>query len=159
MLDVVYISVGWVLLAIGVVGCVMPLLPGPMVAYTSLLVAKACGDHSVPSCRVLIVVALITLLVTVLDYVVPAIGAKKFRCSRLGTVGCVVGTVVGLFFLPLGVVVGPFFGALIGESASGKNLMQASIGALGAFVGFLLGVFIKLMCCGYVAYCFYNAVK
>ena len=101
---------------------------------------------------------LITITVTVLDYVVPAIGAKRFNCSRLGTIGCVIGTVVGLFFLPFGVIVGPFFGALIGESVSGKNLGQASVGAIGALVGFLFGVIIKLACCGYIAYCFYNAV-
>ena len=158
-MNTVYICLGWLLIAIGVIGCVMPILPGPLIAYVALFTAKACGDHSVPSFSVLLVAALVTGIVTLLDYIVPALGAKKFHCSRLGIIGSAVGTLVGLFFLPFGVVVGPFFGALIGESASGKNLGQASFGALGAFLGFMFGVVIKLMCCGYIAYCFYCAIK
>ena len=159
MTDAVYMCVGWLLIAIGICGCVIPLIPGPPIAFVALLVAKALGDHILPSRVTLLLAATITIVVTVLDYVVPAIGARRFNCSRLGTIGCVVGTIVGLFFLPFGVIVGPFFGALIGESVSGKNLGQASLGAIGALVGFLFGVIIKLACCGYIAYCFYNAVK
>lgn len=157
--DTVYMCIGWLLIAVGICGCVIPLIPGPPIAYVALLVAKAIGDHAVPSHTTLLFAAAVTIVVTVLDYVVPAIGAKRFDCSRLGTIGCVVGTVAGLFFLPFGVIVGPFFGALIGESVSGKNLGQASFGAFGALVGFLFGVIIKLACCGYIAYCFHSAVK
>ena len=159
MTDAVYMCVGWLLIAIGICGCVIPLIPGPPIAFIALLFAKIIGDHILPSRATLLLAAAITIVVTVLDYVVPAIGARRFNCSRLGTIGCVIGTLVGLFFLPLGVIVGPFFGALIGESVSGKNLGQASFGAIGALVGFLFGVIIKLACCGYIAYCFYNAVK
>lgn len=159
MTDAVYMCVGWLLIAIGICGCVIPLIPGPPIAFIALLFAKIIGDHILPSRATLLLAAAITIVVTVLDYVVPAIGARRFNCSRLGTIGCVVGIIVGLFFLPFGVIVGPFFGALIGESVSGKNLGQASFGAIGALVGFLFGVIIKLACCGYIAYCFYNAVK
>ena len=157
--DVIYICIGWLLIAIGICGCIIPLIPGPPIAFTALLLAKVLGNHTLPSHTTLLLAAVITIGVTVLDYVVPAIGTKRFNCSRLGTIGCVIGTVVGFFFLPFGVIVGPFFGALIGESVSGKNLRQASFGAIGALVGFLFGVIIKLACCGYIAYCFYNAVK
>lgn len=158
-MDMFYVCLGWLLIAIGIIGCVVPMIPGPLISFVALFAAKAYGDHAVPSVSVLFVAALVTVIVTVLDYIVPALGAKKFNCSRLGIIGSVVGTVVGLFFLPFGVVVGPFFGALIGESVSGKNLGQASIGAIGAFLGFMFGVVIKLMCCGYIAYCFYEAIK
>lgn len=137
MTDAVYMCVGWLLIAIGICGCVIPLIPGPPIAFIALLFAKIIGDHILPSRATLLLAAAITIVVTVLDYVVPAIGARRFNCSRLGTIGCVVGTIVGLFFLPFGVIVGPFFGALIGESVSGKNLGQASFGAIGALVGFL----------------------
>lgn len=120
MTDAVYMCVGWLLIAIGICGCVIPLIPGPPIAFIALLFAKIIGDHILPSRATLLLAAAITIVVTVLDYVVPAIGARRFNCSRLGTIGCVIGTLVGLFFLPLGVIVGPFFGALIGESVSGK---------------------------------------
>ena len=147
------------MIAIGICGCIIPLIPGPPIAFAALLLAKVLGNHTLPSHTTLLLAAVITIGVTVLDYVVPAIGAKRFNCSRLGTIGCVIGTIVGFFFLPFGIIVGPFFGALIGESVSGKNLGQASFGAIGALVGFLFGVIIKLACCGYIAYCFYNAAK
>lgn len=159
MTDITCVCIGWLLIGIGVCGCVIPLIPGPPIAFTSLLVAKVIGNHAAPSYTTLLVALVITISAIVLDYIVPALGAKKFHCTKFGTIGCFVGTVVGLFFFPYGIVVGPFFGALIGESVSGKNLGQASFGATGALVGFLFGVVIKLACCGYIAYCFYQAVK
>lgn len=158
MADIAYLSLGWVLIAAGVVGCVVPLIPGPPIAFLALLVVRAMGDHTAPSSSLLVTAGVVTLVVTVLDYVVPAAGAKKFHCSRLGTAGCLVGTVVGLFFMPFGVIAGPFLGALVGELAARKQLDQALIGALGALLGFIFGVFLKLACCGYIACCFWQAV-
>ena len=151
------ICAGWALLVIGFLGCFIPMLPGPPIAYCALLLAVATGDHTAPPLSVLIGTALLTIVITVLDYVVPAWGAAKFNCSRLGTIGCFIGTVVGLFFLPIGVVAGPFFGALIGETSSGKNLGAALVGALGALIGFLAGVVMKVVCCGVLAYYFWLA--
>ena len=160
-----YICIGWLLVAIGMCGCVIPLIPG---AADCLLLTARCESawrswnilrHVVPSNATLLLTAGITIVVTVLDYIVPVIGAKRFKCSRLGTIGCTVGTVIGLFYFPFGVVAGPILGALIGESVSGKNLAQASLGAIGSFVGFLFGVIMKLSCCAYIAYCFYQTVK
>ncbi len=159
MEGLIYLCIGWLLIAIGICGCIIPILPGPPIAFAALLVARLFGDHTEPSTATLLLAAAITVGVTVLDYIVPILGAKQFNCSKSGTIGCVIGTFVGLFFLPFGVVAGPFFGALIGEAAAGKNLAQASFGAMGALVGFLFGVLIKLACCGYIAYCYYRVVS
>ena len=156
-MDFFLICTGWVLLAIGLLGCFIPLLPGPPIAYCALLLALAIGDHTAPSWPVLIEMALLTGVITVLDYVVPAWGAAKFNSSKLGTVGCFIGTIVGLFFLPIGVIAGPFFGALIGETSSGKNLGAALVSAIGALIGFLVGVVMKVVCCGVLAYYFFRA--
>lgn len=156
-LELFLICAGWVTLVVGFLGCFIPMLPGPPIAYCALLLAVATGDHTAPSVLVLMGMALLTTVVTVLDYVVPAWGAAKFNCSRLGTVGCFIGTIVGLFFLPVGVIVGPFFGALIGETSSGKNLGAALVGAIGALIGFLVGVVMKVACCGAIAYYFWVA--
>ena len=137
-MDIVYEWIGWILIAIGAVGCFLPVLPGPPIAYAALFLALARGggrlDHA-----------------AVLDQ-------KKFNCSRVGMLGCFIGTIVGLFFLPLGVVLGPFLGALAGELLSGKPFGRSLKGAFGAFLGYLCGVALKVACCGFIAYQFWTAV-
>ena len=75
------------------------------------------------------------------------IGAKKFDCSRAGTWGCFIGTIVGVFFFPIGLVAGPFGGAFIGELISGKTARAALRGGIGALLGFLAGTALKIIVC------------
>ena len=157
-MDLVCIGCGWLLLAVGLCGCFVPVIPGPAVAYSSLFVALLVGDHSSPTVTGLVVAGAVTAVVTVLDYIVPAWGAAKFHCSRGGTVGCFIGTLVGLFFMPVGILAGPFLGALAGELIAGKRVGSSLFGAFGALVGFLTGVLLKVACCGFLGYCFYSAV-
>lgn len=157
-MDYVIIWSGWVLIATGFIGCFLPILPGPPIACAALFLALARGDHSSPTMTCLIAASAVTAIVTVLDFVVPAMGAKKYDCSRAGSVGCFVGTVIGLFFLPLGVVAGPFLGAFAGELLVGKPVDKSLKCACGALIGFLCGIFLKLACCAYLAYCFWSAI-
>lgn len=158
MTDTVCVCCGWALLAVGLIGCLVPMIPGPPIAYCALFVALAVGDHSAPTWTCLAVAGVITVAVTVVDCLVPSWGAAKFKCSRSGRAGCLVGTIVGLFFLPAGVVAGPFLGALVGELAVGRRFGQSLYGAFGALVGFLVGVLLKVLSCGILAYWFYRAV-
>lgn len=157
-LDNVFIWLGWLLIAAGFVGCFLPVLPGPPIAYAALFLALARSDHSAPSITCLIAAGAVTAVVTILDFVVPTMGAKKFDCSRAGSTGCFIGTVAGLFFLPLGLIAGPFLGALIGELISGKPLDGALKGAFGALLGFVCGIFLKIACCAFLAWCFWQAI-
>ena len=158
IVSIVCIGLGVLLIAIGFIGCVVPVLPGPSLAYCSLLLVRFGCAADVPSTWCLVLTGALTVAVTVLDYVVPALGARAFRCSRQGIAGCMLGTVVGLFFLPLGVMVGPFLGALVGELIGGKRLGSGLLGATGAFLGFVFGALLKLVCCGTIAYCFCQTV-
>ena len=133
------------LLLIGFVGCVVPVLPGPIIGYCGLL--ALIPTEKCPSTPVLVTMGLLVAAVTIADYVVPAIGAKKFNCSRWGTVGCFVGTIVGLFFVPIGILLGPFLGAFLGELIAMKPIGAALKGGAGAFLGFLSGVFLKILAC------------
>lgn len=83
-MDIVYICIGWALLAIGLIGCFVPMIPGPPIAYCALLVASAVGDHTAPAWPCLVIAGVITAVVTVIDYVIPSWGAAKFHCSRGG---------------------------------------------------------------------------
>ena len=133
------------LLLIGFVGCVVPVLPGPIIGYCGLL--ALIPTEKCPSTLVLVTMGLVVAAVTIADYVVPAIGAKKFNCSRWGTVGCFIGTIVGLFFVPIGILLGSFLGAFLGELIEMKPIGAALKGGVGAFLGFLSGVLLKILAC------------
>ena len=133
------------LLLIGFVGCVVPVLPGPIIGYCGLL--ALIPTEKCPSTLMLVTMGLVVAAVTIADYVVPAIGAKKFNCSRWGPAGCFAGPIVGIFFVPIGILIGPFLGAFLGELIAMKPIGAALKGGLGAFLGFLSGVFLKVLAC------------
>ena len=93
----------------------------------------------------------------VLDYVIPMLGTKYAGGTKWGNWGCVIGTVAGQFFPPWGIVLGPFFGAVLGELVGDKNLKDALRSGVGSLVGFLFGTVIKLMLCGYFVWQFIAA--
>ena len=145
-LDMTMLAISALALVVGIVGCFVPVIPGPLVAYCGLLCMIP--TEKSPSVTVLAAFGILTVVVTVLDYVVPALGAKKFDCSKWGVWGCAAGTVVGLFFFPLGLLLGPFLGALAGELLIARKTLAMSIkGGIGALLGFLAGLFLKVAAC------------
>lgn len=133
---------------VGLAGCILPMLPGPPLAWLGMLLLHFTDrvDFSVTE---LVVSALVVIATLVLDYFTPMIGAKKFGGGKYGNRGCVIGTIVGMFFLPLGLILGPFLGAVIGELIAGKPFRTALKAGFGSFVGFLFGTLIKLAVCLY----------
>lgn len=133
---------------VGLAGCILPMLPGPPLAWLGMLLLHFTDrvDFSVTE---LVVSALVVIATLVLDYFTPMIGAKKFGGGKYGNHGCVIGTIVGMFFLPLGLILGPFLGAVIGELIAGKPFRAALKAGFGSFVGFLFGTLIKLAVCLY----------
>lgn len=148
-MEVAWLSVGWVLVAAGMVGCVVPVVPGPILSYCGILCLL--GTSHAPTVAALVAFGVLTVVASVLDYVVPALGAKKFNCSKLGIVGCAIGTVIGIAFFPLGLLLGPFLGAVVGELIAGKSVGKSVWGGVGAFIGFLAGTFLKLVACSIMA--------
>ena len=133
---------------VGLAGCILPMLPGPPLAWLGMLLLHFTDrvDFSVTE---LVVSALVVIATLVLDYFTTMIGAKKFGGGKYGNRGCVIGTIVGMFFLPLGLILGPFLGAVIGELIAGKPFRAALKAGFGSFVGFLFGTLIKLAVCLY----------
>ena len=93
--------------------------------------------------------------VTLVDYILPSFCAKRFKCSRWGVFGCFAGSIVGLFFLPLGIIFGPFLGTVAGELVAGKNLASSVRGGFGALVGFVLCLGLKLVAVGLYAWWYF----
>lgn len=139
---------------LGLLGCIIPGLPGPPLSFIGLLLLHATSRYQF-SARFIIVWAVITVVVTVLDYAIPAWGTKKFGGSRRGIVGSIAGLILGLLFLPpFGIVIGAFIGAVIGELTGGKDSVAALRSGFGSFIGFLAGTFLKLIASGMMMWYF-----
>jgi len=156
-MDVVLIIIGILLLLIGFAGCIIPGVPGPPIAYIGLLIQVFKTENPFTT-KFLIIWALIMVGVSLLDYVVPVIGTKKFGGSKRGIWGSVIGLFIGIFFFPpIGLIIGPFLGAFIGELTGGKETQSALKAGFGSFIGFITGVALKLVVTGLMAYYFFGS--
>lgn len=157
-MDILLIVLGAFCLLIGLAGCFLPLLPGPPISYIGLLLLHFTDLVQIPVIH-LILWAILVILVQLLDYVTPVLGSKYSGGGKWGNGGCIVGTMAGIFlFPPWGILVGPFAGAVIGELVGGKKSSQAFKAGIGAFLGFLFSVVMKVSLCGYFIYCFLSVL-
>ncbi len=145
-MDTFLIVLGGLLILGGIIGSVVPFLPGPPLAFVGLLLQQLRSDPPF-TVNFLLIGAGITLVVSVLDYVIPLYSTRKFGGSKYGMWGCTIGLIVGIFIPPWGIVVGPFIGAFVGEMIASKQSGQALRAAAGSFVGFLFGTLLKLIAC------------
>ncbi len=153
-MDYFLIITGTVLMLTGIAGCILPMLPGPPLSFAGLLLLQFTGRYQF-SGGFLLTWSLITLAVTLIDYWIPSWGARKFGAGRPGVWGSVIGLLAGLiFFPPFGIIIGPFAGAVIGESLSGKSSRRALKAGFGSFVGIFAGTLCKLTASGMMAWYF-----
>lgn len=146
-MDILLLNIAGLLLLAGLAGSFLPVLPGPPLSWVGLLIASF-STHVNFSAVFLIITAIITLVLTVFDYVMPGLAVKKKGGSKAGERGALAGGIIGMFMGPFGIIIGPFIGALIGEwIANGGRFDDAMRIALSSFVGFLLSTGIKLIWC------------
>jgi uncharacterized protein YqgC (DUF456 family) len=147
-------------MAVGFIGCVAPVLPGPALALLALILFKFSGYGAQVLWLWVCIFGALVIISSILDYAVPALGAKKFGGTSAGIWGAVIGTFVGIFFFPLGIILGPFLGALAGELLSGKSAGSSLKAAFGTFIGFVLGTGFKIALCVWIsAYMIWILVK
>jgi len=146
-MEIFLLVIAFLLMLIGVIGCIVPGLPGTPIAYLGLWIAQA-TERVDFSWQFLLVWGIVMIAVSALDYIVPAWGTKHYGGTRYGVWGSTIGVFVGLFFGAAGVILGPLVGAVLGEMLSGKALSEALKAGWGSFVGILFGTVIKLICCG-----------
>ena len=158
-MELFIIIIGFILIIAGLLGCLLPVLPGPPLSFAGILLQQLRPGENPFTLKFLIIWGLITLAVTLLDYFLPIYGTKKYGGSRMGVYGSVVGLLIGLFFFPpLGFVIGPFVGAYIGELISGKSGGNALRASIGSFIGFMTGTAAKLVVSGILTYHFIASV-
>lgn len=144
--EILWFALALVFMAVGLAGAVLPALPG-----TPLIFAVAVGHRLVvgPSGAqtwVLVVLGAFALVALVADYAASLLGARTLGATRLGMIGAVVGGLAGLFFVPIGVLVGPFLGAFAFEYFGGREWRESAKAGAGATLGLLLGAVGKLGC-------------
>ncbi|TVZ16616.1 DUF456 domain-containing protein [Maribacter sp. MAR_2009_72] len=146
-MDIVLLVLGFIFMLIGILGSFLPVLPGPPISWIGLLLLYMTKAISMNWTFLGITLA-IALLVFALDYIIPAMGTKKFGGTKAGVIGTTIGLVVALIFPilgPFGIIIWPFIGALVGELLNKADKKTATKAAFGSFLGFLTGTFIKFL--------------
>lgn len=146
-MDIVLLIFGLILMFLGILGSFLPVLPGTPLSWIGLFLLHL--TKAVPDNWVFLGITLaIAVLVFVLDYIIPALGTKKFGGSKWGMIGTTLGLLVALIFPVLGffgIIIWPFVGALVGELINKADQKTALKAAFGSFLGFLTGTFLKFM--------------
>lgn len=144
-MDILLVVISALIMLIGILGSFLPIIPGPLTSWIGLLVlhfAKAVPMNK----SFLIITLVIAIIIWTLDYVIPALGTKRFGGSKYGMIGTSIGLIIGLIApIPGGIIIGPFIGALLGELLNKKDTKSATKAAFGSFLGFLTSTFIKFI--------------
>ena len=135
-----------VLFAIGVIGTIVPILPGTTIILAAAIIHRiVLGPEKSIGWRTMIVLVLLTLVTYVLDVLAGYFGAKYFSATKWGTFGAILGALVGLFFGLIGLFVGPVIGAVIGEFIAGKRMIDAGRAGWGSLLGNIGAMLAKLI--------------
>ena len=146
-MDILLLILGFLFMLIGILGSFLPALPGPPVSWVGLFLLYL--TKAIPNDWVVLGITLaIAIIVFALDYIIPAVGTKKFGGTKSGMIGTLIGLLIALIF-PIfgifGIIIWPFVGALVGELINKADSKTALKAAFGSFIGFLTGTFLKFV--------------
>jgi uncharacterized protein YqgC (DUF456 family) len=140
-----------ILLIVGVIGSVIPVLPGPPISYSAILLLHFFTPYQFDTV-LLITLSIFVVVITFLDYWFQFYGVKKNGGGQKATNGTLIGLLVGIFFFPpIGILLGPFTGAYVGAKMEGNDENAIRI-AFGSILGFLGGTVLKLLFSGFIFY-------
>lgn len=152
-MDIIFELLGLLFVFLGILGSFLPVLPGPLTGWVGLFLLHQSDrvPQNIPFLTTTFVIAVVVFLI---DYIIPALGTKKFGGSKKGIIGSTLGLLIGLVFLgPLGIIIGPFLGAYLGELLNQTEQKKAIRAAFGSLIGFVTGVFLKFTVAA--IFCFY----
>ena len=143
-MEYMFILLAIIFALLGLAGAVVPVLPGPPVAFAALLMLLFCDSNDITTTQ-LVVAGIVAVVITIADYVAPIWFTKRSGGSKSGTWGATIGLVLGLFFGPIGIIAGPFLGAFIGELLADTPKEKAFGIACMTFMAFMLTTGMKLV--------------
>ncbi|OJY89872.1 MAG: hypothetical protein BGP25_04535 [Lysobacterales bacterium 63-13] len=135
------------LIIVGTLGTVLPALPGVPIVYAGMFLAAWVGDFSHIGWPTLTILGVLTALSVIVDLLASVFGAKRVGASGWALFGAAAGTVIGLFFGLVGLIFGPFVGAVAGELIAGSSLRRSAGVGVGAWLGFIFGTLAKIALC------------
>jgi uncharacterized protein len=134
-----------ILVGVGMAGVLVPGLPGTPLVFGGLLLAAWADGFQNVGVLTITLLAVMTILAFGVDFLSASLGAKRAGASREAVMGAALGTLIGIFFGFVGIILGPFVGAVIGEFLARRNLGQAGRAGAATWIGFILGVGVKLV--------------
>lgn len=155
-MEFILILLGVVCTIVGVIGCIFPAIPGPPLSYAALILLQFAKEEPAFSKSFLVKFAILTIAVSLGDYFLPLLGAKRYSTSKYGIWGAILGMMAGIiFFPPFGMILGIFIGAIVGELIAGKENSMALKAGLATFIGSMTAVLIKLSLSVVMAFYFF----
>ena len=152
-MNTVFIIFGLTAALAGLAGSILPVIPGPPLSFLALIFISFARDWEPFSAAFLVIMACAMVVVSLLDYILPAGAAKWYGASRAGFWGSIIGLILGLFFFPpWGMILGAIVGALAGELIAGKRGREAFRAGWGVLIGNLLVVGFKLAYSGVILF-------
>jgi uncharacterized protein YqgC (DUF456 family) len=145
MLEIALYVLAALLMIGGVAGNILPALPGIPMIFGGIWLAAAVDQYRHLGMWWLVIIGALGAFGVLMDFVSASLGAKRVGASRLALWGAGLGTVVGMFFGLVGLIVGPFLGALVGELASGTSVLRSAHVGVATWLGLLFGTFVKLV--------------
>jgi uncharacterized protein YqgC (DUF456 family) len=140
-MSVLWWSLTILLMTVGMVGTVIPLLPGTTIIFAAAVIHRvAMGEQHSVGWWTLGGLLILTIISHVLDITSGSLGAKKFGATRWGALGGLIGTIAGMFFFPWGLLLGPVLGVLAGELIAGQKLILAGKSTWGTVLGTTAGI-------------------
>ena len=155
-LDIILIVIAILLLIVGIVGCFVPVIPGPPISYIGLVVAYFVSYCNF-SWQSLLILGILMVIVTVLDFLIPSWATKKFGGTKWGSRGAAIAILICLFGVSIAwwaIFIAPFAGAFVGEllymkkhkkETEGSGMKGVWKAAFGAFIGMMCGIMLKLI--------------
>ena len=145
-MDIFLLIIGFLFLLLGIVGAILPILPGPLTSWFGLLVLHLTAIIPMNYTFLGITLA-VAILIWLLDYIIPAIGTKRFGGSTYGVYGTTMGLLIGLLSpIPFGILIGAFLGAFIGELLYDKSdTTRALKASIGSIIGLITSATLKFI--------------
>ncbi len=156
-MELILVIIVTLLLFIGVLGCFIPVIPGPIISYSALLISELYIFNE-SNINILIYLAVIVVSVTILDFVCQIYGVKTFGGSKRVVNGSIFGLLIGMFFFSgFGFLIGTFLGAFLASitELNFKNSLKVAVGSL---FGFIVGTLLKLSVSLYIIYYIYSSI-
>ena len=142
--NILWYVIAGIIIAVGLVGSILPNLPGIPVMFGGMLLAAWVGHFEKIPVWVIVFLGVLAAFSILFDFLAGTWGAKRYGASKAAVWGAFIGTIVGLFFGIPGIIQGPFVGAVIGQLASGSRVDHAARVGVGTWIGLVIGTAIKI---------------